>query len=153
MAILGSILKKAFVIREKIPKIRKVNGYVQQEKVLRKLLSKAEFTAFGEHYNFSKLVNEKDVIQAFQKTVCTHDYNSIFKKWWYRTLHGEAYVCWPGRIKYFALSSGTSEASSKHIPVTSDMLRAIKKSNIRQLIRQGQFDLPTEHFQIGRAHV
>ena len=149
MAILGTILKRTFEIREKIPKIRKVNGYRQQVKVLRKLLSKAEFTAFGEHYNFSKLVNEKDVVTAFQNTVRTHDYNAMFKKWWYRSLHGEAFVCWPGKVKYFALSSGTSEASSKHIPVTMDMLRAIKKSNIRQIIRQGQFDLPNEHFQKG----
>ncbi len=149
MAILGSILKRTFEIRERIPKIRKVNGYKQQVKVLRKLLTKAEFTAFGEHYNFSKLLNEKDVVNAFQNTVRTHDYNSMFKKWWYRTLHGEAFVCWPGKVKYFALSSGTSEASSKHIPVTSDMLRAIKKSNIRQMIRQGHFDLPKEHFERG----
>ncbi len=149
MAILGTILKRTFELRERIPKIKKVNGYKQQMKVLRKLLSKSEFTAFGEHYNFSKLVNEKDVISAFQQTVSTHDYNAMFKKWWYRSLQGETYVCWPGKVKYFALSSGTSEASSKHIPVTIDMLRAIKKSNIRQLIRQGQFDLPNEHFQRG----
>ncbi len=149
MAILGTILKRTFELREKIPKIRKINGYKQQVKVLRKLLSKAEFTAFGEYYNFSKLVNEKDVVTEFQKTVRTHDYNAMFKKWWYRSLHGETFVCWPGKVKYFALSSGTSEASSKHIPVTSDMLRAIKKSNIRQIIRQGQFDLPNEHFQKG----
>ena len=149
MAILGSILKRTFEIRERIPKIRKVNGYKQQIKVLRKLLAKAEFTAFGEYYGFSKLVNEKDVVTAFQSTVRTHDYNSMFTKWWYRSLHGEAFVCWPGKVKYFALSSGTSEASSKHIPVTSDMLRAIKKSNVRQMIRQGHFDFPKEHFQRG----
>jgi len=149
MAILGSILKRTFEIRDRIPKRRKVNGYKQQVKVLRKLLTKAEFTAFGEHYNFSKILNEKDVVAAFQSTVSTHDYNAMFKKWWYRLLHGESFVCWPGKVKYFALSSGTSEASSKHIPVTTDMLRAIKKSNIRQIMRQGHFDLPKEHFEKG----
>lgn len=149
MAILGTILKRTFELRGKIPKIKKVNGYRQQVKVLRKLLTKAEFTAFGENYNFSKLLSEKEIVTAFQNNVPTHDYNSMFKKWWYRALQGEAFVCWPGKVKYFALSSGTSEASSKHIPVTVDMLRAIKKSNIRQLIRQGQFDLPNEHFQRG----
>jgi hypothetical protein len=149
MAILGSILKRTFKLRESIPKIRKVNGYDQQVKELKKLLTKAEFTAFGEHYGFSKLLNEANVVEAFQKTVHTHDYNSMFKKWWYRALNGEAFVCWPKRIKYFALSSGTSDSSSKYIPVTTDMLKAIKKSNIRQLVRQAQFDFPKEHFERG----
>lgn len=149
MAILGTILKKTFELRESIPHIGKVNGYNQQVKVLKELLTKAEFTAFGEHYDFSKILNENDVVAAFQKTVHTHDYNSMFKKWWYRAVNGEAYVCWPKRIKYFALSSGTSESSSKYIPVTTDMLRAIKKSNIRQLLLQAHFNLPKEHFERG----
>jgi len=149
MAILGSILKRTFELRERIPQIRKVNGYRQQTKVLKKLLTKAELTAFGSQYNFSKIINEPDVVSAFQNSVPTHDYNSIFKKWWYRALNGEAYVCWPGRIKYFALSSGTSDASSKYIPVTSDMLRAIKKTSVRQLGIQTRYDFPKEHFQRG----
>jgi hypothetical protein len=149
MAILGSIIKRTFELRERIPKIRRVNGVKQQAKVLKKLLSKAEFTAFGAHYNFSKIISEPNVVEAFQKTVHTHDYNSMFQKWWHRSVNGEAYVCWPGRVKYFALSSGTSESASKYIPVTSDMLRAIKKSNIRQLVSQARFDLPKEHFQRG----
>ncbi len=33
-------------------------------------------------------------------------------------------VTWPGKIKYYALSSGTSEAASKYIPVTKDLLRS-----------------------------
>ena len=95
MAILGSILKRTFEISERIPKIRKVNAFKQQEKVLRKLLTKAEFTAFGEHYNFSKILSENDIVSAFQERVDTHDYNSMFKKWWYRAQNGEAYVTWP----------------------------------------------------------
>ena len=149
MAILGSILKRTFEIRERMPKIRKVNGFKQQEKVLRKLLTKAEFTAFGEHYNFSKILSEKDHVAAFQQAVPTHDYNSMFKKWWYRAVNGESYVTWPKRVKYFALSSGTSEAASKYIPVTSDMLKAIQKASIRQMISQGQYDFPKEHYERG----
>lgn len=149
MAILGSILKRTFELREKIPQLRKVNGYVQQMKVLRKLLTKAEFTAFGTHYNFSKLLYEKDVIPAFRNTVPTHDYNAIFNKWWHRSVKGESGVSWPGKVKYFALSSGTSEAASKYIPITGDMLRAIKRNSIRQILTQGRLDLPKEHFERG----
>jgi hypothetical protein len=149
MAILGSILKQTFELRSKMPKIRKVDGYKQQVKVLKKLLTIAEFTAIGEHYNFSKIVSSKDTVLAFESTVHTHDYNSMFKKWWHRSVDGEANVCWPGKVKYFALSSGTSDSASKYIPITAHMLRAIKKSNIRQMVKQGAFDLPKEHFQRG----
>ncbi|MDQ3046145.1 MAG: GH3 auxin-responsive promoter family protein [Bacteroidota bacterium] len=149
MALLGSILKRTFELSERIPKIRKVNGYKQQVKVLKKLLSKAEFTAFGEQYNFSKILSEKDIVRAFSNAVPTHDYNAMFKKWWYRAVNGEAYVTWPKRVKYFALSSGTSEAASKYIPITADMLKAIKKSSIRQMISQGQYNFPKEHYERG----
>jgi hypothetical protein len=149
MALLGSILKRTIELGKKLPRLRRSDGYRQQEKLLKKLLTKAEFTAFGEHYKFSKILNEQDVVQAFRREVPVHDYNSIFRKWWYRALNGESYVCWPGTVKYFALSSGTSESSSKHIPVTKDMLKAIRNTSIRQLLAQAYYDLPPDHFDRG----
>jgi hypothetical protein len=149
MALLGSILKQTIKIGKNLPRIRRKNGIKQQETTLRKLMSKAEYTYFGEHYNFSRILNEKDLVNAFRTTVPTHDYSSIFKSWWYRTLNGESFVCWPGRVKYFALSSGTSEASSKYIPVTREMLKAIQKTSIRQILTQGHFDLPESHYEKG----
>lgn len=149
MALLGSILKRTLELRRSMPKIRKVSGYNKQVKELKKLLTKAEFTAFGEHYGFSKLLNEANVVESFQKTVHTHDYNSMFKKWWHRALNGEGFVCWPRKVKYFALSSGTSESASKYIPVTSDMLKAIKKTSIRQLVSMTRYNFPKEHFERG----
>ena len=147
MAILGSILKRAVDIRGKIPK--RSNFDVQQKKVLKKLLKMAEFTAFGEHFHFTKLLQEKNPIDAFQQTVQMYDYSSIYKQWWHRAIKGEPYVCWPGHIKYFALSSGTSEAASKYIPVTKEMLSAFKKGSVRQIVAQAHYDLPKEHFQKG----
>lgn len=149
MAILGSILKRTIGLKKKLPKIKRKNGYAQQVKTLRTLMTKAEFTAFGEHYKFSNLLSEPDPVKAFQQTVEVNDYNSIFKRWWYRTLNGEPFVCWPGKVKYFALSSGTSEASSKHIPVTKDMLRAIQKTSVRQILSLAHYDLNPEDFEKG----
>ncbi len=148
MAILGSILKKAIEIRGKrTPKAQ--TAFKQQAKVLRKLVKKAEFTAFGDHYHFSELLKEKNLIKAFRSTVPLHDYNSMFKNWWFRSLNGEPFVTWPNHIKYFALSSGTSESSSKHIPVTRDMLKAIRKVSVRQTLSLANMDLPKEHFEKG----
>ena len=150
MPILGSIIKRAIELRSIIPNIpKKVRPIRQQKKTLKKLLKKAQLTSFGEYYNFAEILKEKDIIQVFKKTVPLFDYNKIHKEWWYRTLNGEAFVTWPGNVKYFALSSGTSEASSKYIPVTNDMLKAIQKTSIRQLLTLPSYDFPNEFFEKG----
>lgn len=51
--------------------------------------------------------------------------------------------------KHFALSSGTSEASSKHIPVTKEMTKAIQRTSIRQMLSLSKYDLPSEVFEAG----
>jgi hypothetical protein len=151
MPILGSIIKSAIEFRSKIPLevTKKPSAIAQQRKTLKKLLRKAQFTSFGEQYGFQEIIPDKDIIGAFKKSVPVHDYNSIFKSWWYRTLNGETYVCWPTQVKYFALSSGTSEASSKYIPVTNDMIHAIKRTSIRELLSLARYDFPKEFYEKG----
>lgn len=150
MPILGSIIKKAYELRNLPIELRgDINATKAQRKVLTKLLKKAQHTAFGEHYKFSELLKEDDLITSFINNIPVFDYNSMFKKWWYRCINGEAYVSWPGRVKYFALTSGTSEASSKQIPVTSDMIKAIRKVSIRQLVSMARYDFPQEFYQKG----
>jgi hypothetical protein len=41
------------------------------------------------------------------------------------------------------LSSGTSGAASKFIPVTDEMIKAIRKTGVRQMLSLSQYDLPT----------
>ncbi len=151
MPILGSIIKGAIAFPSKIPfeKIRKLTPAKQQEATLRKLISRAQYTALGEEYGFDEMLREKNLIKKFKATVPLNDYNSIHQKWWYRTLHGESFVAWPGKVKYFALSSGTSEATSKYIPVTSDMLKAIKRTSIRQIFSLAKYDFPRDFYEKG----
>lgn len=152
MPILGSIIKKAYELRS-IPidakKMMQIDPYSTQVKVLKKLLKKAQFTAFGEYYNFSEMLNSQDVVEAFQSTVPVYDYNSMFRQWWFRALNGEPFVTWPGRVKYFALTSGTSEASSKQVPVTGDMIKAIRRASVRQLVSSVKYDFPIEFYEKG----
>jgi hypothetical protein len=112
-------------------------------------LIKAKDTAFGERYNFNHILRQNDIISSYQMSVPIHDYNKIFKNWWYRALHGEAFVTWPSKIHYFALSSGSPDSPSKHIPVTEDMLKSIKKASIRQIISLAKYDLPKDFYQKG----
>jgi hypothetical protein len=106
----------------------------QQLKVLKKLLRKARFTEFGQQYKFDEILMSNHPGKKFQELVPMFNYNSIYKQWWYKTLEGSADVCWPGKIKYYALSSGTSEAASKYIPITNDLLLGNKMVMIKQLL-------------------
>jgi hypothetical protein len=105
----------------------------QQLKVLKKLLRKARFTQFGQLYKFDEILLSRHIGKKFQQLVPTYNYSKIYNEWWYKALDGQADVCWPGQIKYFALSSGTSEAASKYIPITKDLIRSNTVTSFRQL--------------------
>lgn len=106
----------------------------QQARVLKMLLKKAKYTQFGQHHGFDEILSAKNIQAEFRQRIPAHDYSSIYLAWWNRTLQGEADVCWPGKIKYFALSSGTSEASSKYIPITTDLMKGNRITMIKQLL-------------------
>src|SRR5215218_876773 len=106
----------------------------QQLRVLKKLLKKARFTEFGQQYRFDEILLSRHIGKEFQNRVPVHDYNKIYEQWWKKTLDGVPDVAWPGKIKYYALSSGTSESASKYIPVTKDILRSNRINYLRQLL-------------------
>lgn len=115
----------------------------QQLHALKKLLRKARFTEFGQKYHFDEILMSKHVGKKFQELVPVYNYNSIYKEWWHKTLEGTPDVCWPGKIKYYALSSGTSEASSKYIPITNDLLKGNKVVMVKQLLTLRNYqDIP-----------
>lgn len=119
----------------------KVNSPASQQlRVLKMLLKKAKFTQFGQQYGFEKILESKDCAAAFKTQIPAHDYNRIYQEWWNRTLQGELDVCWPGKIKYFALSSGTAEASSKYIPITIELMKGNRITMIKQLLSLRNYD-------------
>src|SRR5262249_13618095 len=94
---------------------------------------------------FDELLLEKNPTRKFQEFVPTYNYNKIYDEWWHKTLEGKPDICWPGVIKYFALSSGTSEAASKYIPITKDIIRANKMTMVRHFLTlTGYQDIPVK---------
>ena len=112
----------------------------QQLKVLKKLLRRARFTEFGQAYRFDEILMSRHPGKKFQQTVPSCNYSKMYKDWWYKTLEGTPDVCWPGVIKYFALSSGTSEAASKYIPITKDLIRSNTVTSFRQLLSLTRYE-------------
>ncbi|MCB0639760.1 MAG: GH3 auxin-responsive promoter family protein [Lewinella sp.] len=114
----------------------------QQARTLRQLLRRAEFTAFGNYYDFGGLLKADDPVNAFQQLVPIVDYDQMYDAWWHRTIAGAPDITWRGKVKYFALSSGTAGATSKYIPVTNDMTRAMRAAALRMFACLPKYHLP-----------
>jgi hypothetical protein len=112
----------------------------QQLKVLKKLLHTARFTQFGQAYKFDEILMSRHRGKKFQQLVPTFDYSKLYGEWWHKAVEGTPDVCWPGVIKYFALSSGTSEAASKYIPITKELIRSNSITSLRQIISLAKYE-------------
>lgn len=152
MAILGTLLKSGIKLRENLEQ-EYTSPYELQRNVLKDLLITASDTEFGRYYNFAEILRHfrkgsREFYKDFQK-IPLHNYSKIYNDWWKLSRKGGKNICWPGRVKYFALSSGTSDASSKYIPVTKDMTKAIQRTSIRQIISLSKYNLPSKFFGAG----
>ena len=120
MSLLGTIIRRGAKLGALVDTPRQSPLELQSQQLL-DLLKEARYTAFGLEYNFQDLMMADDPVQAFKKAVPATDYNGIYERWWSKShLEDAPDVCWPGVTPYYALSSGTSQASSKYIPVTED---------------------------------
>lgn len=145
MEILGNLVKSAISVGSKLE--NRDSPEVAQAAVLKDLLDTAKNTAFGKFYGFAQLLESDNIQEAFKKEVPYHDYDRISKRWWHKTLEGKPDICWPGKCKYFGVSSGTT-SSSKHIPVTEAMLDSVRKAGIHQVLSLAHFkELPEAFFE------
>lgn len=108
------ILKKRY---HQIERFKKYPLEVQDE-LLRDLLRTASHTAYGERYDFSSITD----FQIFQDRLPIHTYESIEADI-ERIRKGAQNIFWPTPIKWFAKSSGTTQAKSKFIPVSTESLK------------------------------
>ena len=154
MAILGSLLKKGITLRESIAQ-QYTSPIDLQKQELRDLIIHTQNTEFAKAHKFNEILkafrknNNETFYQAYKTNVPVFDYDKIHNEWWHLAREGKSNVCWPGKIKYFALSSGTSGAPSKYIPITKDMVKSIRKTSIRQILTLSKYDLPSNFFSKG----
>ncbi len=114
---LTSIIRPAFNHRR-----RELDRYTTgardlQLRVLHRLLSKAFDTEWGHEHGYSG-----DMTYAeFAAKTPVSSYEEL-KGYIDRMRHGERDILWPGRVKFYAKSSGTTSNKSKFIPVSNDGL-------------------------------
>ncbi|MCS7153760.1 MAG: GH3 auxin-responsive promoter family protein [Bacteroidia bacterium] len=81
------------------------------------LLERGASTLFGKKYGLRPNLP----YEAFQKAVPIQPYEEIYP-WIERTMRGGEGVLWPGKVRWFARSSGTTNDRSKYIPITRESL-------------------------------
>ena len=138
----GRIIKSGLRVHKRLTSQSRKKPIRFQENTLKKLLKKAVDTDFGKSYQFAEILKEDNIIKAFQEKVPIHDYDKIFNEWWHRLLNEEEDVVWQGKIRYFALSSGTSGSPSKYIPVSDQMLKAMSRASKFMFSQSIELGLP-----------
>src|SRR5665647_787263 len=117
MAIIPSIIKWLNIKRINQIEIFKKYPFETQQETLYRLLAKAAKTEWGKKFNYSSIVTIKD----YQSRFPVQTYEDIIP-YVERLRTGETNLLWPGKIKWFAKSSGTTSSKSKFIPMSCESL-------------------------------
>ena len=117
---LTSIVGKAFLPRQKSLEHHFTEAEALQQRVLAYLINKGKNTEYGRKHLFATMKDYTD----FAANIPVNTYEEL-KDDIDRMRHGEADVLWPGTVKWYAKSSGTTNDKSKFIPVSHEGLQNI----------------------------
>jgi hypothetical protein len=117
LAILNSIA--SWILKKRIHQMELFLKYPNevQEELLMNLIRVSENTIVGKKYDFASIKSYR----AFAERIPISTYEDL-EPMIEQTRRGEQNVFWPGQIKWFAKSSGTTNAKSKFIPVSTEAL-------------------------------
>lgn len=109
----------SWVLKQRIHQIELFLKYPHevQEELLMNLLRSAENTVVGKHYDFASIRS----YATFKERIPISSYEDL-EPFIEQTRRGEQNILWNTPIKWFAKSSGTTNAKSKFIPVSNEAL-------------------------------
>ena len=123
------IIRKVFEPRMRDLEKHLNGGEALQRAVLSRLITQGRDTEYGRHHAFATMKGYDD----FTRCVPVNTYEEL-KDAIDRMRHGEADVLWPGRVKWYAKSSGTTNDKSKFIPVSPRGLHKIHYAGGRDAV-------------------
>ncbi|MBN8548255.1 MAG: GH3 auxin-responsive promoter family protein [Deltaproteobacteria bacterium] len=109
-----------------------------QERTLLELLKKARDTRFGKDHSFDSISS----VAEFQKKVRLRRYEDFWNEYFKASFPRLENCTWPGLIRYFPVSSGTSAGPTKFLPYSKEMQDSNTKAGL---------DLLTHHV-LNRPH-
>ncbi len=116
--IISWLTKKFFLFRKKPYYLSSQKLEYTQRKILKKILKNISKTTFGKDFNLYDL----DSYEIFSKKVPSFSYEKL-SPYINRMLGGEPSVLVPKKVLLFSKSSGTTNDTSKYIPVTKKYLK------------------------------
>lgn len=123
-----------------------------QRRQLHTLISTAQGTTFGRDHGFGRLagVSESEVLHAYRKEVPVSDWYAFRDAIGRMREGGEPNVLWPGLVRDFAQTSGTT-AGDKFIPVSKAMLRSNYLASLDIFANMSRFGLSLTRVTGGRV--
>jgi hypothetical protein len=143
---LTQIIGKVFVPRQHALERYQQEGEALQRAVLNHLIRSAKETEYGRNHAFSAVKGYDDFISQ----VPVNTYEEL-KGDIDRMRQGETDILWPGRVKWYAKSSGTTNDKSKFIPVSNEGLQKIHYAGGRDSVAIYLRNNPKSRLFDGRA--
>jgi hypothetical protein len=116
--------------RWRLGRLARQTPAIAQERQLLRLIGRARDTRFGRDHDFAAIGSVAD----FQQAVPLRRYDEFWEQYWQSSFPRLVDVTWPGRIPYFAQTSGTSTGRTKYIPVSREMVRSNTHAGVDLLV-------------------
>ena len=143
---LTGIIRNVFVPRQKKLLLHNSAPLQLQQKALEHLVERGRNTEYGQKHSFNSIKNYDD----FAGMVPLNTYEEL-KGDIDRMRHGEQSVLWPGQVKWYAKSSGTTNDKSKFIPVSAEGLQAMHYQGGKDAVAMYLANNPKSKLFDGRA--
>lgn len=117
-----------------------------QEELLQNLLLKAKSTEIGIQYDFGSITSYREF--SDRVPITTYEENEARIE---RARKGESNIFWPKPIKWFAKSSGTTNAKSKFIPVSQESLENCHYAASKDLLCMYLNNNPDSQLFVGKG--
>ena len=123
----------------------------EQRRQLRLLLDRAAQTEVGREAGFARLAGlpDKELVLAYRQALPVADYERYRARLARTREHGEANVCWPGIVRGWAQTSGTT-GGEKYIPVSREMMASNRKAAFDIFAHAMRFGIRLEDLFAGR---
>src|SRR6516165_8818812 len=106
--------------RRRVRQIERRPAGAGQHETLLRLVRRAAATRFGREHDFATIRSVRD-------------YQAFWRDYWQPAFPVVRDVTWPGRVPYFALSSGTTSGATKFVPVSPEMLASNRRAALTSL--------------------
>jgi len=130
----------------RVRRLKAQSAAAVQTRILRDLTRRARKTRFGRDHGFGAIRDIGD----YQRQVPIRGYDAFWQEYWRDEFPRLENCTWPGRIPYFALSSGTTTGGTKYIPHSREM-GAASFAGMRDLFVHHVINRPTSRVLGGKG--